>query len=199
MKHSDSATLQRLTAHGISRIFLAVFLLCFAYSSRSLAQSASQKAPTITFHFSGDTTNGMLLSPGKSEKPLDDTDHCCPDIQATLVAIPNPCFHTTKGKSETPLNNGADCCCGLFSVWDACTSPICKVTVNFGNALPYPICCDVLPDGWTLTQGEVRPVKHNSLSNTPERLAQIAAVQFGQPPLTFQSVVLTHQFRSIIM
>ena len=140
----------RLTAHGLSSLLSIALLLCFAYSSISLAQSVAQKAPGITFHFSGDTNTNVLSNGKSSDKTLDDED-CCEALTANLVPIPNPCGNPKTDKKDATQDAPPPCCCGQFIVSNPCTLPVCEVTIYIEYGLTPPTCCVVNPPGWTYT------------------------------------------------
>jgi hypothetical protein len=130
-------------------------LLSFAYSSGSRAQSASQKdpasqgdpqkAPAITFKFSGDThgkSGGMEVE-------------CVCSIQASLTQIPScgePLTHH-GGKGEVLLDDSDPCCCADLEVSFGCPGQLCGFNITFDNNNFDPLCSVCLtPPGWTVTQ-----------------------------------------------
>ncbi len=113
-----------------------------------------QKAPEITFHFSGDSTNSKLLSIGNSDDSLEEEGSiCCLGLEATIVEVTDPCSHGTKSKTETPQDAPPECCCGAISIWDNCPQQpnefICQVEVDFDSGISEIPCCYSLPPGWT--------------------------------------------------
>jgi hypothetical protein len=130
-------------------------LLSFAFSSGSHAQSVPQKAPVVTFHFSGDTNTNLLANGKFTDEPLNVECACL--LYANLTQIPN-CVDTdtlyrTYGNGEKPLDENP-CCCVDLAIWDSCQG-LCGFDVTFdnGNFDPLCICPEyALPPGWTLTQ-----------------------------------------------